>query len=102
MQQHHRIFELYRNRDEITFKAIARAVKDMDGEDLLLLLLDFADRRSRAARPLAFRKLDEIALWFDARKGGIPHQPAKPCGRSSWAATCSPWACPPAGRWACT
>ncbi|MCU0237671.1 MAG: hypothetical protein MUC72_11405, partial [Acidobacteria bacterium] len=68
IQQHHRIFELYRNRDEITFKAIARAVKDMDGEDRLLLLLDFADRRSRAARPLAFRKLDEIALWFQARK----------------------------------
>ena len=68
IQQHHRIFELYRNRDEITFKAVARAVKDMDGEDRLLLLLDFADRRSRAARPLAFRKLDEIALWFGARK----------------------------------
>ncbi len=68
IQQHHRIFELYRNRDEITFKAIARAVKDMDGEDLLLLLLDFADRRSRADRPLAFRKLDEIALWFGAKK----------------------------------
>ncbi len=47
---------------------MARAVKDMDGEDQLLLLLDFADRRSRHARPLAFRKLDEIALWFVARK----------------------------------
>ena len=68
IQQHHRIFELYRNRGEITFKAVARAVKDMDGEDRLLLLLDFADRRSRAARPLAFRKLDAIALWFQARK----------------------------------
>jgi tRNA nucleotidyltransferase/poly(A) polymerase len=68
VQQHHRIFELYRNREEITFRAVARAVKDMDGEDLLLLLLDFADRRSRQARPLAFRKLDEIALWFIARK----------------------------------
>ena len=68
IQQHHRIFELYRNRDEITFKAIARAVKDMDSEDLLLLLLDFADRRSRAVRPLAFRKLDAIAVWFAERK----------------------------------
>ncbi len=68
VQQHHRIYELYRNREEITFKAIARAVKDMDGEDLLLLLLDFADRRSRAAAPLAFRKLDEIALWFGRMK----------------------------------
>jgi len=68
VQQHHRIFELYRNREEITFRAVARAVKDMDGEDQLLLLLDFADRRSREARPLAFRKLDEIALWFVAKK----------------------------------
>ena len=68
VQQHHRIFELYRNRGEITFRAVARAVKDMDGEDLILLLLDFADRRSRAARPLAFRKLDAIARWFSERK----------------------------------
>jgi len=68
IQQHHRIFELYRNREEITFKAIARAVKDMDGEDRLLLLLDFADRRSREADPLAFRRLDEIALWFSRKK----------------------------------
>jgi len=68
VQQHHRIYELYRNREEITFKAIARAVKDMDGEDLLLLLLDFADRRSREANALDFRELDEIALWFSGKK----------------------------------
>jgi tRNA nucleotidyltransferase (CCA-adding enzyme) len=68
VQQHHRIYELYRNRDEITFKAVARAVKDMDGEDLLLLLLDFADRRSREPQPLAFAGLDEIALWFSRKK----------------------------------
>jgi tRNA nucleotidyltransferase (CCA-adding enzyme) len=68
VQQHHRIYELYRNREEITFKAIARAVKDMDGEDLLLLLLDFADRRSREKDPLNFKKLDEIAIWFSQKK----------------------------------
>jgi tRNA nucleotidyltransferase/poly(A) polymerase len=68
VQQHHRIYELYRNRDEITFKAIARAVKDMDGEDLLLLLLDFADRRSREPDALEFDGLDEIALWFGRKK----------------------------------
>jgi len=68
IQQHHRIFELHRNRGEITFKAVARAVKDMDGEDLLLLLLDFADRRSREPDPLAFRGLDEIARWFIRKK----------------------------------
>ncbi|MEI6614166.1 MAG: hypothetical protein WCL37_04655, partial [Chrysiogenales bacterium] len=50
------------------FKAIARAVKDMDGEDLLLLLLDFADRRSREADPLTSIELDEIALWFSRKK----------------------------------
>ncbi|MCX6556996.1 MAG: HD domain-containing protein [Candidatus Aminicenantes bacterium] len=68
VQQHHRIYELYRNREEITFKAIARAVKDMEGEDLLLLLLDFADRRSREPRPLAFKGLDDIARWFSRKK----------------------------------
>jgi tRNA nucleotidyltransferase (CCA-adding enzyme) len=68
VQQHHRIYELYRNREAITFKAVARAVKDMEGEDLLLLLLDFADRRSREPRPLAFKVLDEIALWFSRKK----------------------------------
>ncbi len=68
VQQHHRIYELYRNRDEITFKAIARAVKDMEGEDQLLLLLDFADRRSREPEALDFTDLDEIALWFGRKK----------------------------------
>ncbi|MCU0276531.1 MAG: HD domain-containing protein [Acidobacteria bacterium] len=68
IQQHHRIYELYRNRGEITFKAIARAVKDMDNEDPLLVLLDFADRRSREPRPLAFRGLDAIARWFMGQK----------------------------------
>jgi tRNA nucleotidyltransferase (CCA-adding enzyme) len=68
VQQHHRIYELYRNRDAITFRAIARAVKDMDGEDQLLLLLDFADRRSREPEPLASIELDEIALWFSRKK----------------------------------
>ncbi|HSQ35095.1 MAG TPA: HD domain-containing protein, partial [Candidatus Binatia bacterium] len=68
VQQHHRIYELYRNRDEITFKAVARCVKDMEGEDLLLLLLDFADRRSREPQALDFKGLDEIALWFSRKK----------------------------------
>ncbi len=68
VQQHHRIYELYRNREEITFRAIARAVKDMDGEDLLLLLLDFADRRSREPDALDFSSLDEIAVWFSRKK----------------------------------
>lgn len=68
IQHHHRVFDLYRNRGEITFRAVARAVKDMEGEDQLLLLLDFADRRSRCQKPLAFRGLDAISRWFQARK----------------------------------
>jgi len=68
IQYHHRLYELYRNRNEISFKAIARAVKDMEGEDELLVLLDFADRRSRHSKPLGFRSLDRIARWFLAKK----------------------------------
>jgi tRNA nucleotidyltransferase/poly(A) polymerase len=68
VQHHHRVYELYRNRGAITFRAIARAVKDMEGEDRLLLLLDFADRRSREADPLGFRGLDAISRWFGRKK----------------------------------
>ncbi|MCK4837050.1 MAG: HD domain-containing protein, partial [Candidatus Aminicenantes bacterium] len=34
IKNHHRIYELYRNREEIGFKAISRIVKDLDGHDL--------------------------------------------------------------------
>lgn len=68
IQYHHRLYELYRNRGEIGFKAIARAVKDMEGEDELLVLLDFADRRSRLVRPLRFHSLDRMTKWFLAKK----------------------------------
>ncbi|MBN1196057.1 MAG: CCA tRNA nucleotidyltransferase, partial [Candidatus Aminicenantes bacterium] len=68
IRNHHRIFELYRNREEIGFKAVARLVKDMEGEDLLLSLLDFADRRSREPEPLNFVEPDAIFTWFRERK----------------------------------
>jgi len=68
IRNHHRIFELYRNRDEIGFKAVARLVKDMEGEDLLLSLLDFADRSSREKDPLRFAEPDDIFAWFRERK----------------------------------
>ena len=68
VQQHHRIFELYRNREEITFRAVARAVKDMDGEDQLLLLLDFADRRSREPGRSPSASWTRSPCWFVARK----------------------------------
>lgn len=68
IQYHHRIFELYRNQEEISYRAVARAVKDMEGEDLLLVLLDVADRVSREENPLESPDLDEIALWFLKKK----------------------------------
>jgi putative nucleotidyltransferase with HDIG domain len=65
---HHRIFELHRNRKEISFRAISRLVKDLENQDLLLLLLDFADRQSREPNPLEFNGVDEITLWFQEKK----------------------------------
>jgi len=68
IKYHHRIYDLYRNREEIGFKAIARLVKDLEGQDFLLLLLDFADRRSREPDPLNFTELDEIVKWYLEQK----------------------------------
>jgi putative nucleotidyltransferase with HDIG domain len=68
IKYHHRIYDLYRNREEIGFKAIARLVKDLEDQDFLLLLLDFADRRSREPDPLDFDELDEIVKWYLEQK----------------------------------
>ena len=68
VKYHHRIYELYRNRDKIGFKAVARLVRDMKDQDILLLLLDFADRQSREPDPLDFAGEDEILGWFLALK----------------------------------
>jgi tRNA nucleotidyltransferase/poly(A) polymerase len=68
IKYHHRIYELYRNREEIGFKAISRLVKDLEGQDFLLLLLDFADRRSREPNPLDFEEVDDIVRWYQEQK----------------------------------
>ena len=68
VKNHLRLYELYRNRDEIGFKAISRLVKDMEDQDFLLMLLDFADRQSREPSPLDFNSLDDIANWFVQQK----------------------------------
>lgn len=68
VRNHHRIYDLYRNRYNVGFKAISRLVKELDGRELLLLLLDFADRRSREPNPLDFTDLDEISKWLLDRK----------------------------------
>ena len=36
----------------------------MDGNDLLLVLLDFADRQSRESDPLSFTELDTLSKWY--------------------------------------
>ena len=64
VKNHHRIYELYRNREKIGFKAISRLVKELDGNDLLLVLLDFADRQSRESDPLSFTELDTLSKWY--------------------------------------
>ena len=68
VKYHHRIFALYRDQETISYKTIARTFKEMENEDLLLILLDFADRRSRETVPLEFAALDEISQWFLRKK----------------------------------
>ena len=68
IKNHHRIFELYRNREDIGFKAISRLVRDLEGYDFLLILLDFADRQSREIEPLSFKDVDEISKWILNKK----------------------------------
>jgi tRNA nucleotidyltransferase (CCA-adding enzyme) len=68
IKNHHRIYDLYRNKEEIGFKAISRIVKDLNGHDFLLALLDFSDRQSRRSRPLAFTRLDRVTKWFFGKK----------------------------------
>ncbi len=64
VRNHHRLFDLYRNREEIGFRAVSRLVKDLEGHDFLLLLLDFADRRSREPDYLDFESIDELSRWW--------------------------------------
>jgi tRNA nucleotidyltransferase (CCA-adding enzyme) len=68
IRNHHRVYDLYRNRNNVGFKAISRLVRDLDGREFLLILLDFADRHSREPQPLDFSDLDEISQWLLARK----------------------------------
>lgn len=68
VKYHHRVYELFRNRDEISFKAFSRLIKDLENQELLLLLLDVADRRSREPNPMDIASTDEILQWFMEQK----------------------------------
>lgn len=68
VKYHHRVFDLYKNREKISFKAIARLVRDLEEHDLLLLLLDVADRLSREPDPLNLKEPDEVVEWYMKQK----------------------------------
>ena len=71
VKYHHRIYDLYRHRVNVGFKAVSRLVRDLENQDFLLLLLDFADRRSRCPDPLAFTGLDEASQWLLEQKEAL-------------------------------
>jgi len=68
IKNHHRLYELYRNKDKITFKAIAKLIKDMQNEEELLLMLDFSDRNSRKPNYNEIKYPDEPIKWFIDKK----------------------------------
>jgi tRNA nucleotidyltransferase (CCA-adding enzyme) len=68
IRNHHRLYEIYRNREHSNFKTFARLLTEMRGHDRLLLWLDWADRCSREpdALNLDWRK-DDLVLWYEAQ-----------------------------------
>ncbi|MFQ6108461.1 MAG: CCA tRNA nucleotidyltransferase [Candidatus Aminicenantales bacterium] len=59
---HHRVSELWQNRDVVTKKAFNRLAAEVDGEIELLLCLDAADRAGRRERPV--QGLDREGRWL--------------------------------------
>jgi putative nucleotidyltransferase with HDIG domain len=59
---HHRISELWQNRDVITKKAFNRLAAEVDGEIELLVYLDAADRSGRKTKPV--HNLDREGRWL--------------------------------------
>jgi len=68
IQNHHRIYDLYRNKESVSFKAMARLIKDMEGEEFLLILMDLADRMSREKIAPLTLETDPISSWFLAKQ----------------------------------
>lgn len=62
VRTHLRPQELWSNREAVTRKAFARLASEVDGETLLLVLADQADRAGRDAVPIT--RLDEQAEWL--------------------------------------
>jgi len=64
VKNHHRVYELYKNRNVINKNVFGRLKRDMLGYENILIYLDFADRRSREPNPLNFLGLDKISDWI--------------------------------------
>ena len=62
VRTHHRPSEIYNQRDNVTKRAFNRLSKELEGEYLLAVLLDAADRNARGQHPL--RELDEPGKWL--------------------------------------
>lgn len=59
---HHRVSELWQNRKIVTKKAFNRLAADVNGEIMLLIYLDAADRAGRDEKPIT--NLDQEAEWI--------------------------------------
>ena len=59
---HHRPSEIYNHRDEVTRRAFNRLAKELDGEYILAILLDAADRNARGQPPMD--ELDQEGKWL--------------------------------------
>jgi tRNA nucleotidyltransferase/poly(A) polymerase len=62
IRSHHRLSELWSNRDMVTKKAFNRLAADISGEIELLIYLDAADRAGRKERLV--RSLDRQGRWL--------------------------------------
>jgi tRNA nucleotidyltransferase (CCA-adding enzyme) len=62
IRSHHRLSELWLNRDNVTKKAFNRLAAETQGEIELLVYLDAADRAGRRERPV--KALDRQGKWL--------------------------------------
>ncbi len=62
VKTHHRLSEIYNQRESVTKKAFNRFAKELDGEYMLGILLDVADRNARGQSPL--NDIDEPGRWL--------------------------------------
>ncbi len=62
VRTHHRPSEIYNQRENVTRRAFNRLSKELEGEYILAILLDAADRNARGEPPL--KELDPPGKWL--------------------------------------